>query len=232
MWSTLKAMPLFPKVLLGLLAVGVVYNMATASHGPSHSFADSGTRSGSSSYSADRESSQESGGSQVAQFQAQHDQISAQAQQCMAQINQAMQQQAAAAMNGQIYNQMPPCNNNMQAWTAQMAYLETEIYRAQSGDHSSTVGQITGTGSYGSQSQPTHYGGGGSNDGGLSAVDRADREGIRGNSMYTDESGEQHELPSQPYYFRDRETGQYVGSANGTAPNDGHDYEPLTYSPN
>jgi hypothetical protein len=241
MWTTLKAMPLFAKVLLGLVAVGVVYNAANSVHGSgSHRYASSAysDRSGSTAYAADRESDRESsrggqsdGSSQIAQFQAQHDQLSAQAQQCMVQINQAMQQQAAAAMNGQMYSNMPPCNQNMQMWTAQMAYLETEIYRAQSGDHTSTVGEITGTGSYGSQSSPSSHGGGSSDDG-TGAVERSTREGIRGNSMYTDESGETHELPSQPYYFRDRETGQYVGSTTGNAPNDGHDYEVLTYSPN
>jgi hypothetical protein len=236
MWSTLKALPLLPKVLLGLLAVGVLYNAAHSGHsGGSRSYSSSysSDRPGSTYYAADRDSGSSDSSSQVAQFQAQHDELSARAQQCMVQINQAMQQQAAAAMQGQMYSQMPPCNQNMQAWTAQMAYLETEIYRAQTGDHSSTVGQITGTGSYGSQSSPSGYRGGGSgSDDGTAAVERSTREGIRGNSMYTDESGETHELPSQPYYFRDKETGQFVPSATGNAPNDGHDYEPLTYSPN
>jgi hypothetical protein len=236
MWSTLKALPLLPKVLLGLLAVGVIYNAATSHHSPSRgSYAPTSDsdRGGSGSYTSDQESGSADSSSQVAQFQAQHDELSAKAQQCMAQINQAMQQQAAAAMQGQMYSQMPPCNQNMQAWTAQMAYLETEIYRAQTGDHSSTVGQITGTGSYGSQSSPSGYRGGGlGSDDGTAAVERSTREGIRGNSMYTDESGETHELPSQPYYFRDKETGQFVPSTTGNAPNDGHDYEPLTYSPN
>lgn len=240
MWSTLKALPLLPKILIGVFAVGILYNVATASHGngsqgdSSNSYTD---RSGSASYASEN-SGRQSGrrgasdsSSQIAQFQAQHDQLSAQAQQCMVQINQAMQQQAAAAMNGQMYNNMPPCNQNMQMWTAQMAYLETEIYRAQTGDRTSTVGQITGTGSYGSQSSPSSYGGG-SSDNGEASVERSTREGIRGNSMYTDESGETHELPNQPYYFRDRETGQFVPSTTGNPPNDGHDYEPLTYSPN
>jgi hypothetical protein len=241
MWATLKAMPLFAKVLLGLVAVGVIYNAANAGHSQrryaSNSPYSTSDASDSISYATDRSSGgpersgQTDASSRIAQFQAQHDQLSAQAQQCMVQINQAMQQQAAAAMNGQMYNQMPPCNANMQMWTAQMAYLETEIYRAQTGDHTSTVGQITGTGSYGSQSSPSTYRGGAS-DNGEAAVERSTREGIRGNSMYTDESGETHELPSQPYYFRDRETGQYVGSTSGNPPNDGHDYEVLTYSPN
>ncbi len=240
MWSTLKALPLLPKVLLGLVAVGVVYNMATAAHhghsSRSYSADSYADRPDSVSYASEREperGSSADASSQIAQFQAQHDQLSAQAQQCMAQINQAMQQQAAAAMNGQMYSPMPPCNQNMQAWTAQMAFLETEMYRAQTGDHTSTVGQITGTGSYGSQSSPSGYHSGGSApDDGTAAVERSTREGIRGNSLYTDESGETHELPNQPYYFRDKETGQFVPSTTGNAPNDGHDYEPLTYSPN
>jgi hypothetical protein len=227
-------MPILPKVLLGFLVLGVVVKATTAHHSHatvSYASAYSEPADYQSDRTAGRSSRQSDASSQIAQFQAQHDQIAAQAQQCMVQINQAMQGVAIAAANGQMINNMPPCNQNMQMWTAQMAYLETEIYRIQTGDHSSTVGQITGTGSYGSQSSPNgSYSGRSSTDDGTAAVERSTREGIRGNSMYTDEDGEQHELATQPYYFRDRSTGQYIGSTSPNPPNDGRDYEVLTYS--
>jgi hypothetical protein len=227
MWSALKAMPILPKIILGVLVLGVAVKATTSHHSStSGSYSTASYNEGSERNSYASRPSSDQSSELLAQFQSQHAQIAAQAQQCMVQINQAMQQQAAAAMNGQMYSNMPPCNQNMQMWTAQLAYLETEIYRIQTGDHRSSVGEITGTGSYGSQSSPSPSSG----DDGTAALERYSREGIRGNSMYRDEDGETHELPSQPYYFRDRSSGQYIGSTSPNPPNDGRDYEVLTYS--
>jgi hypothetical protein len=67
-----------------------------------------------------------------------------------------------------------------------------------------------------------------SDDDGTEAVENATRQGIRGTSLYTDETGETHELPTRNYYFRDRSTGQMIGSDQPYAPNNGRDYEKLT----
>jgi hypothetical protein len=132
-----------------------------------------------------------------------------------------------AAIQGQFYNSRPQCEQSMPQWIAQESYLETEIYRIQTGDHSSSVCQVTGI-----QGEACNTGAGassrGSSDDGTGAVENWDRQAIRGTSIYTDEDGEQHELPTEPYYFRDRSTGKYIGSTSPNPPNDGRDYEVLT----
>jgi hypothetical protein len=153
--------------------------------------------------------------------------MQARAAQCMAEMNAATQQMTMGAMNGMVVNDRPVCEQYMPQWTAQEACLETEIYRLQTGDTRSSVREITGipgpdyssrggpSSSYSPSNDPSD------------AVDNWDRQAIRGNSLYTDETGEEHELLTRNYYFRDRASGQLVGSDQADPPNNGRDYERL-----
>jgi len=68
----------------------------------------------------------------------------------------------------------------------------------------------------------------GSNDGGLAAVEQWDRNVIRENEMYTDQYGEQHELPSAPNYYQNNSTGEYVATPTQAPPDNQNNYTPLT----
>lgn len=222
MWSTLKAMPIAPKILLAFLLVGGLY---AAGHRQRSAYtgspiAEAGYRTGGSG-AGDQSAA-------LAQFQSQQAQLLVQVRECQAQMTEATNRMRDAAIQGGFYNARPQCEQNMPQWIAQESYLEAEIYRIQSGDHSSSVCQVTGI-----QGQACNPGTGvssgrGSSDDGTGAVENWDRQAMRGNSLYTDEDGEQHELPTQPYYFRDRSSGQYIGSSSPNPPNDGRDYEVLT----
>lgn len=222
MWSTLKAMPIVPKVLIACVLAGGLYS---AAHSQRSGYA------GSSSIAEASYQSRSGAGDQsaaLAQFQSQQAQLLVQVRQCQAQMTEATNRMRDAAIRGQFYNARPQCEQSMPQWIAQESYLETEIYRIQTGDHSSSVCQVTGI-----QGEACNTGAGasrasGSTDDGTGAVENWDRQAIRGNSIYTDEDGEQHELPTQPYYFRDRSSGQYIGSTSPNPPNDGRDYEVLT----
>ncbi len=223
MWTTLKAMPVVPKILIALLLVGGLYSAAhrqRSGYAGSASIAEAGYRTGSGA--VDQSAA-------LAQFQSQQAELMAQVNQCEAQMTEATNRMQQAAIQGGFYNARPQCEQNMPQWVAQESYIETEIYRIQTGDHSSTLCQVTGI-----QGQACHpsagssSSGGASSDNGTGAVENWDRQAVRGNSLYTDEDGEQHELPTQPYYFRDRSSGQYIGSTSPNPPNDGRDYEVLT----
>jgi hypothetical protein len=133
-----------------------------------------------------------------------------------------------AAANGMMVNNRPPCEQYMPQWTAQEAYLETEIYRLQTGDTRTSLRDITGIQAGSRASSPSAYGS--PRRDGTDAVDNWDRQAIRGNSLYTDENGRQQELPTRNYHFRDRASGQIIGSDQPYAPNDGRDYEQLQNS--
>ena len=225
MWSTLKAMPVVPKILIALLLVGGLYSAAHSQrrgYAGSSSISEASYRSGSGAGSGAGDQS-----AALAQFQSQQAQLLVQVRQCQAQMTEATNRMRDAAIQGQFYNARPQCEQSMPQWIAQESYLETEIYRIQTGDHSSSVCQVTGI-----QGEACNPGAGassrGSSDDGTGAVENWDRQAIRGNSIYTDEDGEQHELPTEPYYFRDRSTGKYIGSTSPNPPNDGRDYEVLT----
>ena len=247
MLKTFKALPTWAKVLICLLVVGTLYRMTHIYHGPTNHYQQADFRqSGSDSapeYDTDddgkigRDSGRGSasynglsqgpgqGSQQLAEFKAQQQQIQAQVQQCEQQMTQATNQMAAAAMQGGMYNSRPQCEGMMPQWVSQEAYVETEIYRLQTGDRKSSLRQVTGI-------APPDYSGGDSGNGGrsnsdraLDAADRWDRGANRGTSMYTDESGEQHELATRNYYFRDRATGQMVGSDSPNPPNNQQDFE-------
>jgi hypothetical protein len=229
MWATLKALPIVPKILLGCLAVGIVSQVAVLARGHGSEFGSRSYSAQTSPASYDEPSNTDGvrntdgdASQALAQFKAQQSQLMAQVYQCEAQMNEATNRMRDAAIQGQFYNARPQCEQYMPQWTAQEAYLETEIYRIQTGDKRSTVREITGV------TGPTGTSGGSSSGDGTDAVDRWNRQANRGNTMYTDESGQQHELPTRAYYFRDRSSGQIIGSDSPNPPNDGRDYEQFT----
>lgn len=227
MWTIVKNIPAVLKVAIVFLLVVLVVVAAR----PRRHFSTEPFESAQVSYqghAGSGGSGQPQAQSQaLAQYQAQQAQLVGRMRQCQVQMNQATQQMAQAAVNGIMVDNRPACEQYMPQWISQEAYLETEIYRIQTGDNHSTVREITGiTG----PDTSTRSSGRSSNDG-SGAVDRYDREAIRGNSIYVDESGEEHELPTRNYYFRDRSSGRIVGSDSPYAPNDGRDYEQLTYRP-
>jgi len=222
MWSKFKALPVLPKVLIIVLVLGLLYKAGSSHHR---------TYSDSLSYASDnngslREVGTDSRGSAnqqaLAQFQAEQVQLQARAAQCEREMTDATNRQAMAAMNGQFYNARPACEAQMPAYIARESYLETEIYRLQTGDTHSSMTEITGVqvGSRGDTPSARTR----SNDG-TQAVEDWDRGAIRGTSIYDDEEGQQHELPTQDYYYRDRSSGRIIGSSQPNPPNDGRDYE-------
>lgn len=236
MWSTIKAMPVLPKVLIGCLLLMLVAKAAQGHHRPSPAYdspvsadraghwpaADSGENEQARATNAQTDQRAQ----MLAQFQAQQAQLQVQVKQCTADMQQASNQMAMNAMNGQMPGAGAPCEQAMPQWTAQEAYLETEIYRLQTGDNKTDVWGVTGVQrpQYGSSYAPSGSGGS-SGDAAEQSVNRWDRQSIRGNSLYTDETGEQRELPTYKYYFRDRASGELIGSDQPYAPNNGRDYE-------
>jgi hypothetical protein len=147
----------------------------------------------------------------------------------MEQSTRATNEMGAAAVNGVIMNNRPPCEQYVNQWAMQLNVVNTEIYRLKTGDTHSSFNQLNGVSpSSGGGGAPSYYQPTTSSDDGTHAVDNWDRGAIRGTSMYKDENGEEKELPTADYYYHDLETGQYVPSDSSTAPNDGHDYEPMT----
>jgi hypothetical protein len=144
-------------------------------------------------------------------------------------MEEATNQMQRAVMSGEMpVNSQPACAQSSPQWTAQAAFLEAQISRLKTGDTRS-LREITGFQTNPSGGPSAYYRPStGGNDGGESAVESWDRGAIRGTSMYSGENGEQVELPTASYYYRNRETGQYLPSENPNPPNDGYDYERMT----
>jgi hypothetical protein len=238
MWKTFKAMPVLLRVFIVLLVLGAAYKVTHLYHGPHRSYQSSGFDEGAgydgggagrqSEVDDNNSSTGEQRSRMVAQYEAQRMQITRQVQQCLNDTQRYQQAAAMAAMNGQMVPP-PQCSQQMAQWTAQEAYLETEIYKLNGGDPNATVRQVSGIAAS-SGYAPSSRRAEGSSDDGTGAVEDWDRGAIRGTSMYTDEGGEQHELPTRSYYFRDRSSGEIVGSDHPYAPNNGRDYEELQMS--
>jgi hypothetical protein len=79
----------------------------------------------------------------LAGLRARLEQVLAQVNACIAQYNDAASRSALGAMNG-IVVPPPPCLDYMPQWTAQAAWLETQIYRGQTGDHQTPLSCIVG----------------------------------------------------------------------------------------
>ena len=165
----------------------------------------------------------------LAYFEAQQAELAPKIKKCIEEQNQALQETAAAAINGEMVNKQPPCAQYMLQWGQQESVAETQIYRLKTGDYHSSFQQINGLPNAPSGgSRPSYYRPSTPSDDGTHAVDNWDRGAIRGTSMYKNENGNEKELPTANYYYHDLETCQYVPSDSSTAPNDGHDYQPMT----
>ena len=224
MWSKLKAIPVVPKLVIGfmllLVICGLSHSGAKPQTGPDFEQATyTGPEAHRSSPVRGNDRLQQTQ-SMLAQFQTQYAQLAQRATACMQASN-----MAAAQMSMQ-----PSCVQSMPQWAAQSAYLETEIYRLQTGDTQTPMRNIVGIPeSGGSSGSPSYYRPSTpDNDGGIGAVERYSRESIRGMRLYDEPDGTEHELANEPYYFRNTNSGQIVSSQLGYAPNDGAPYEQLT----
>jgi cell division protein FtsB len=248
MWTAFKKMPILVRIFIVVVTLVVLVRIGTLGRGNHHSqyHPYSSANDENTSYTGgssdegrannegqaddrdqtgNRESNDSGAAQQLAQYESQQQQLMSRVYACEQQMQQASNAMARAAMNGQM---APPaqCQQYMPQWTAQEAFLETQIYRLKSGDYSSSLSTVTGIPI--GQQQPSASRPARSSDG-TEAVENWDRQAIRGNSLYDDESGQTHELQTQSYYFRDRSSGRVIASDSPNPPNDGHDYEQLTY---
>jgi len=238
MWEKLKALPLFVKVILGFFvginAIGLICMMFVPSPSPSPQPPQNPEqqvvyRKG---YNPQREvnpanpdngrEQEEASGDDksqlLARYKAQLAQIDLQFKQC---YEESLRE-----------GPMVTCARNYQQWTMQTGWLVTYITRLEKGNPDITFCQannnISGckgvqiSSGYGSGSSSSGGSGGSSDDG------RYDRQAIRGNTNYADADGEAHELPTAPYYFKDKVTGEFVASQYPTPPNNTHTYEQMT----
>jgi len=218
MWAKLKALPLRVKIIaiVVFLALGWLYK-----RNETHSSSSSVSRP---SYSRPAEAASRNSGSVdsgsadsshvLAQLQTQLNQMNAENAQCYAQIQQ---------MNPSSYA-APPCEAQMQWRTAQIAKVQAEVYRLQTGANVEPVDfALMGSGSASGGS------GSGSSDDGSNAVNRYSREAVLGQSHYRDDEGNEYQLTNRAYYFRDRASGNIVGSDFSAPPDNQHDWELLTY---
>ena len=224
MWAKLKALPLRVKIiaLVVFLALGWLYKRNETHSSSSYVSRPSYSRTAepSSRDSGSVDSSSQGSAHVLLQLQTQLNQMNAENAQCYAQIQQMNPMNYAA----------PTCEAQMQWRTAQIAKLQAEVYRLQTGANVQPVdfalmgsGSATSSGSSGS---------GGSSDDGSNAVNRYSREAILGQSNYRDEEGNEYQLANRAYYFRDRASGTIVGSDFDTQPDNQHDWELLTYQAN
>jgi hypothetical protein len=158
------------------------------------------------------------GSSRLSVLEAQHQQLESQLGQCVPQLQAALQQQAAASMNGQFYTGEPACAAYMAGWTAELAMVEKQIYQLQTGANVPVTEFASSSSSSAAPSSDN-------SDRALDAVDRYDRNAIRGTGNYTDETGETRELPLAPNYWRDHASGDITSTETPDAPADGRDWQ-------
>jgi hypothetical protein len=220
MQNTSKKFPLIAKILVGLVVlvgIGAIIsqNRHHSSYSPSYSSSSTGTANGGEiRTAATHRSSGDKKGRLLAQYQAQYNQLNSQMTQCYQQM------QALIATGG-----APPCEQYMGMWTAELAVAQTNVYRIQTGNYQATILEVTGV-----QVTPSSSGGlvkssdvSGS-DNGVGDWDRAE---LHGTSLYTDENGEQHELATANYYYRNKTTGDMVPTNTETPPDYQHDWEEM-----
>ena len=219
MWAKLKALPLRVKIiaLVVFLALGWLYkrNETHSSYVSRSSYSSAAEPTSRNSSSA--EPSSQDSAHVLAQLQVQFNQMNTENAQCYAQIQQMNPSNYAA----------PPCEAQMQWRTAQIAKVQAEVYRLQTGANVQPV-------DFALMGSSTGFSGSGSSGGddGSNAVNRYSREAVLGQSLYRDDQGNEYQLANRAYYFRDRASGSIVGSDFGTQPDNQHDWEPLTYEPN
>ena len=218
-----KTMPVFPKILIVVLALGVIYRVTVKHHDSDHVRYDPAP----SPDLGPAPSPEVDKSDLLARYQGQYSQVLAQANQCAQELQAYQAQMAAGAMNGAMPGAGPACQQNLPQLTVQLALLQTYITRLQTGNPNLTVCEAN-AGLQGCQGmEASSHSSSPPADDGTEAVERATRQGIRGTTIYTDANGEQHELPTRDYYYRDRNTGQFVGTDSPNPPDNVHDYEPL-----
>ncbi|HXN46746.1 MAG TPA: hypothetical protein VN893_08900 [Bryobacteraceae bacterium] len=219
-----KTMPLFPKILIVVLALGVIYRVSNH-HDSDHVRYDPAP----SPDPGPAPRPEPDASDLLARYQAQYNQVSAQANQCVQELQAYQAQMAAGAMNGAMPGPGPACQQNLPQITVQLALLQTYITRLQTGNPRITVCEANAglQGCQGLEASSHSSSSYSAPDDGTETVERSTRQGIRGTTLYTDANGEQHELPTRDYYYRDRNTGQFVGSDSPNPPDNGRDYEPL-----
>jgi len=218
MQNTAPKFPLIAKILVGLvLLVGIGAILSRherhSSYTPSYSSSTGTASGGEIRTSTPRRSSGDNKARLLAQYQAQYAQLNSQMTQCYQQM------QATIATGG-----APLCEQSMPMWTAQLAVAQTNVYRIQTGNYQATVEQVTGV-----QVTPSSSGGlvrasDVDSDNGVGDWDRAE---LHGTSLYTDENGEQHELATANYYYRNKATGDMVATETETPPDYQHDWEEM-----
>ena len=222
--STRKPMARWLKILLAFLALGIVYRVLNPEPRPTPSPSPA-----SPSYQEPTSSVSNAPSQLLAQFKSEYAQLQAESYQCVQEIQENQRRMAAEAMSGSgaMPGEGPACQQRMQWVTARMALLETEISKLQGGNPNATVWDVSGIprGSSYTPSSPGSSSSPSSSDGGIGAVENATRQGIRGTSLYTDEDGETHELPTREYYYRDRSSGQIYGSDSPNPPDNNRNYE-------
>jgi len=237
MWTKIKALPTWAKIVISCFVVLFIYGAANRHPGyDDHNFGPTPSPIGES---AKREL--------LEKLKARDAQLMERYQRCQAEINQYMREGAADP---------PACQQTQQQVLSQALEAEIQFYRVNTGDTQSSVREIIAreTGQAGSGGAGGYYapaGGGAAsyfspsggqyytpssdsgsstntNDGGLAAVEKWDRNVIRENEMYTDQYGEQHELPSAPNYYQNNVTGEYVATPTEAPPDNQNSYTPLT----
>jgi hypothetical protein len=147
-----------------------------------------------------------------------HDMLQRQAAQCEVQTSRHNAVSARVAQQGIMPPPPPPCTADIPRLIAGLAQDEAMIFNlTHPGAHASPCNfVVNGCGA-------VRYGSNGNDN---SRTD-FDRDVIRGNSIYLDEDGGEHELPRHPYVYRNRNTGQIFGGEQ-PPPNNGTDWEMLT----
>ena len=229
MWARIKALPLRVKIIAVVVLVGLggiyknVFDRPSHSGGSYSSYQEPNASSPdapepsappSSSPTASTQSTSEDASEVLAKLQSQYDLLSSQNAQCAAQIQQ---------MNPGNFAP-PACEAQMQWNTAQIAKLEAEIYRLKTGANVQPIDFAL----MGSSAPSSGRGAATGND----PIPRYSREGILGQSKYTDSEGNEYQRPNRPFYYKDRASGRIVGTDISEPPDNEHDWEQLTYQPN
>jgi hypothetical protein len=237
MWEKLKALPLFVKVIIGFFvginAIGLVFVAIAPSPNPNPNpqppenpgqqvVYPNGNDPQGEVNPANRRQQEASGDDKsqlIARYKAQMAQIWSQTQQC---YQESLREIPMLTQ--------PQCVQYYSQWSIQAGMLQTKIARLESGNPNITFCQANNFPrgcegvqvASGSGSSSSSGGSGGSSDDG-----NYDMQAIRGHTNYMDADGETHELPTAPYYFKDRQTGEFVPSPSPEPPNNTHTYEQM-----
>jgi hypothetical protein len=247
MWEKLKALPMAVKVIIGffvaifgfsvvMTVIGLV--ILALHHGPDPQPPQNQEEQVvyPSGYNPQREvnpATTNNGGGregQLANYEAQMAKLQATIAACQNQEQQFQQQMQQSVMSGGSYGipSEPPCRQYSGQWVSQSAILQTYIARLKTGNMNLTVCQVDPALQTCGSIQLASGAGSSSSGGGSGDSGRYSRQAIRGNTIYTDEEGGTHELPTAPYYFKDKQTGEFVSSQYPTPPNNTHTYESMT----